>query len=234
MKRSVANVPALERGLRLLEWMTGQEEAVSLTQIAEGLGLGIPEVQRPVACLESLGYLRRLAAGGYVVSGRLYAVASHQPLLHRLRATAEPLLREFATTTGHSIHLSVPDGDEALMILDVPGEGIVRISLRPGARFAVKNTLSGALLAAVGELAHPPGWKPESKILKAIKLRLAVATASQRAFGVTDIGALIHDQGNRVLGVITSSVVQPAKGKLPERQLIDALQKTSAAISSRY
>lgn len=52
MKRRVAQVPAWETGLILIEWIAGQTEPVTLTHIAKGLALGFPEVQRPVACLE--------------------------------------------------------------------------------------------------------------------------------------------------------------------------------------
>jgi DNA-binding IclR family transcriptional regulator len=175
-----------------------------------------------------------LITGGYVLSGRLFAVASHQPLLSRLRATSEPILAEFATDTGHSIHLSVPDGEAALMVLDVPGGGLVRLSLRPGARFGVKDTLSGSLLAAAGAIVTPRGWKPEPRLLKAVRQGRPVAYASRQAAGVMDFGIVLRDGAGRVLGVVTASVVQPAKSRLPECRLLDALQSVSREITARF
>jgi DNA-binding IclR family transcriptional regulator len=232
MKRTVAKVPALERGLHLLEWMASQAEPVTLTQIACGVSLGIPEVQRPVACLEELGYLRRLSSGAYELSGRLFGIASKHPPLSRLRRAAEPALAEFAAITGHSVHLSVPDGDAALMLLDVPGSGLVRLSLKPGARFAPANTLSGALLAAAGAISYndPLGWP--NGLARAALDREPFSWKSPQAAGVIDCGMILANPSNAVVGVITCSAVAPASDPLKLPPILRALRKTCSHISA--
>jgi len=201
-------------------------------QIARGLDLGIPEVQRPVACLEDLGYIRRLPTGAYELSGRLFGVASRHSPLARLRRAAEPALAAFAEETGHSVHLSVPDGNAALMILDVPGSGLVRLSLRPGARFAPADTLSGAMLAAVGAIFHKgrPSW-PDG-LLKAARAREPFSWPSRQATGVIDCGIVLADPSGVVVGVITSSVVTPAGGRFSKAPVLAALAKTAARVAA--
>lgn len=234
MKRAVAQVPALERGMKLLAWMAVQEEPVTLTQVARGLGLGIPEVQRPVACLEEIGYLRRAASGAYELSGKLFTLASHHPPLFRLRRAAEPLLTEFARQTGQSIHLSVPDGDAALMILDVPGDGFLRLSLRPGARFEPKNTLSGALLAAGGCITFPTSYVPPAAIVRAVKADCPVSQPSQYADGILDIGILLKDRESHTLGVVTCSAIHPKNKKFRVDALFAAVKQTASKIRETY
>lgn len=234
MKRVVAQVPALERGLLLLEWIAGQSEPVTLTQIARGLELGIPEVQRPVACLEELGYLRRLATGAYELSGRLFGVASRHAPLARLRRAAEPALAAFAEETGHSVHLSVPDGNAALMILDVPGSGLVRLSLRPGARFAPKDTLSGALLASADAISHRGRRYWPDGLVKAAREREPFSLPSRHAAGVIDCGIVLAGTSGGVVGVITCSAVAPSSGSFNKTPVFTALRKTAAYVGVHF
>lgn len=230
-KKPVSHVPALERGLKILEWMAGREDAATLTQIARGMDLGIPEVQRPVACLEESGYLRHLPTGAYVLSGKLFSVASHHPPQHRLRRAAEPAMIAFASETGQSVHLSIPDGDAALMILDVPGEGLVRLSLRSGARFHPKDTVSGALLASVGSIAKPKGFRVPANLKLAICEAQPFSRESRQVEGVIDLGILLRDTEQRVLGVLTASVITPRNGDVNLPALSAALMKAAARLT---
>jgi DNA-binding IclR family transcriptional regulator len=82
MDKNQAQIPALDRGIDLLEWMASCMEAVTLTQIPQGLGFSVSEIQRPVACLNRRGYLNRSEAGTYCLSGHLSALV--QRYLHRI------------------------------------------------------------------------------------------------------------------------------------------------------
>jgi len=230
-KKPVSHVPALERGLKVLEWMAAREEAATLTQIARGMDLGIPEVQRPVACLEESGYLRHLSTGAYVLSGKLFSVASHHPPQHRLRRAAEPAMMAFAAETGQSVHLSLPDGDAALMILDVPGEGLVRLSLKSGARFHPDDTVSGALLASVGAIAKPKGFRMPAALKRAVREARPFSRESRQVEGILDVGVLIRDAEQRVLGVLTASVITPRNGGVNLPALSAALMKAAARLT---
>lgn len=230
MKKSVSHVPALARGLKILEWMAGREEPATLTQIAQGMNLGIPEVQRPVACLADTGYLRHLSSGAYILSGRLFVVANHHPPQLRLRRTAEPALLNFARTTGQSIHLSIPDGDAALMILDVPGEGLVRLGLQPGARLAPNDTLSGAILAVNGTLPAPLDFSPPKGLREAIRTKKPFHCKSQQVVGVVDLGMLLQDSDERVLGVLTASIITPKSVTVNLPHLCNALERTAVRL----
>ncbi len=230
MKKSVSHVPALARGLKILEWMAGREEPATLTHIAQGMSLGVPEVQRPLACLVETGYLRHLSSGAYILSGRLFAVANHHPPQLRLRRAAEPALLEFARNTGQSIHLSIPDGDAALMILDIPGEGLVRLSLQPGARFAPKDTLSGAILAAGGALPTPADLRLPKGLREAVRAKKPFHRQSQHVVGVVDLGLLLQDSDDRILGVLTASIVTPKSGAVNLPSLCNALERTAARL----
>ena len=52
-------VPALEKGLDLLEYVSGREAPETLGEIARGLGRSPGEIFRMLNCLERRGYLAR-------------------------------------------------------------------------------------------------------------------------------------------------------------------------------
>ena len=178
------------------------------------------------------GYLRRHPTSAYELSGRLFSVASRHSPLARLRRCAEPELAVFAEKTGHSVHLSVPDGNAALMILDIPGSGLVRLSLRPGARFAPADTLSGAMLAAVGSTSHKGRQTWPEALTKAALGHEPFSLPSQQAAGVIDFGIVLGDASTGSMGVISCSVVAPAKGKLKKATIFAALKHSVASISN--
>ncbi|HRJ73594.1 MAG TPA: helix-turn-helix domain-containing protein [Terrimicrobiaceae bacterium] len=227
MSKKVIAIPALERGLDLLEWIISQSEPLTLTQIAQGMRLTVSEVQRPVACLQARGYLRRSPAGSYVISGFLYRLAlSHPPHLHLQRA-ALPVMLDYARKSSQSVHLCVPDGDTALLLADVPGSGLVRISLQHGARLDSSDTVSGRILSAFGALTP----QREDAALEAIRKRGYEQAASSYAEGIIDLGVPIHDASGQVIAVLTTSILQLKKSTAKSDRLLRMLQASANKVS---
>jgi len=231
-KQGTANVPALDRGLDLLEWMAGLLEPVTLTQIAQGLGLGVSEVQRPVACLHHRGFLHRTEAGGYIISGRLASLAAAFPPHQRLRLAALGPMTEFARLHDESIHLCVPDWDSALLLLDVPSAGLVSLSIRPGTRICALDTVSGRILTAHGALAVPDIKKAMRAKLENIKRNGFEHSMSSKVVGITDIGVPIFDPAGNILAALTVTSFRWKGDLKQERKLVPALRKCSLKITN--
>mgnify|MGYP002351395733 FL=1 len=70
-QRMPGNAPALEKGLRILEYILAANETVSLSRIAESVGYKVSEIQRMVEYLATNGYLVKTASGTYVPGARL-------------------------------------------------------------------------------------------------------------------------------------------------------------------
>ncbi len=222
-------VPALERGLDLLEWMARQPEPVTLTGIAQGLGLAVSEVQRPVACLLGRGYLHRQSSGAYVLSGLLSRLASVYPPHWRLQQAAFALMAEFSRKHEESIHLSVPDGESGLLLLDVPGGGLLRLSVRQGARLDAKTTVSGRILSAYGCLTD--GKNSCSDALKKIVAKGYEVADSAVAVGIVDAGVPVRDSGGQVVAVLTISSLRMRQGRQRAEKLIPLLIDCAREIS---
>lgn len=193
------------------------------------MGLSVSEVQRPVACLQARGYLRRSPAGTYVLSGLLYRLAlTHPPHLHLQRA-ALPAMLDYARESGHSVHLCVPDGDEALLLADTPGNGLVRISLQSGARLHATETVSGRLLCAFGALTP----RKKHPALAAIRKRGYEQSPSSYAQGIIDLSVPLHDPSGQVIAALTSSILQLKMGAAKSALPLQALQACARKISEQ-
>lgn len=233
--RSSLRIPALERGLDLLEWIILQNEPVTLTQIASGLGCTPSEMQRPIACLVERGYIRRSLAGTYIISGRLHHLAlSHPPHLH-LRRAALPAMLDFARENEQTVHLSIPDGDAALLLVDVPGGGLVRLSIHPAARLDPFNTVSGRILLAFGGMPHLLEKQSREIVsqLTKIKNQGHEKAPSSHAVGIIDLGVPIIDRSGETVAALTTSILKLKTSDSNPSDLLPPLHACALAIGAQ-
>ena len=144
-------VPALEKGLDLLEALAAQPSPPSQSDLARALGRSPSEIFRMLTCLERRGYIVKEASGRYRLTLKLYELAhTHTPVDHLLHAAEGPM-RELARRIRESVHLSVLSDGRLLVLSQVESQGRTRVSVEIGARFPVTLTASGRVL-----LAHLP------------------------------------------------------------------------------
>jgi DNA-binding IclR family transcriptional regulator len=142
-------VPALEKGLDLLEALAAQPEPRSQADLARDLGRSPSEIFRMLACLERRGYIvKEEASGRYRLTLRLYELAhTHTPVDQLLHAAEVPM-RELARRIRESAHLSVLSDGRLLVLSQVESQNRTRVSVEVGARFPVVRTASGRVLLA--------------------------------------------------------------------------------------
>lgn len=139
----------LDRGLHLLELLArpGRGAGLTITELAQELGVGRPVVYRLVTTLEAHHLVVR-QAGGRVRLGlgvrRLAAAVT--PLV---RSQARPVLQELADAVGATAHLTVAEGDEALALVVVePTWTDVHVAYRSGARHPLDVGAAGRAILA--------------------------------------------------------------------------------------
>lgn len=148
--KRAARVPALDRGLDVLESMIALDAPLTLTAIARECGRSVPELQRIVACLHRRGYLLRDVAGAYRIGSRIFTMGQACPPFQDLLAHARLPLRQFARHTGQSVHLSVLSEDQLLILANVSGAGYLQLDVAVGSMHDPVISASGrALLAAM-------------------------------------------------------------------------------------
>lgn len=175
--------PALEKGLDIIELLAGEQGGLSLSAVAGRLGRSLSEIYRIALALETRGYIRRDAATDtFMLTMRLFELATEHPPINRLLSAALPLMRALAESIEQSCHLAViGDDDQLLVVAQVDSPRAMRYSVRLGARFPLLDTSSGAVLAAFsadqGLLARLIAATPS--LADGLEARLAAARAAR-------------------------------------------------------
>jgi DNA-binding IclR family transcriptional regulator len=245
MARPRTRVPALDRGLDVLEYMADTGEALTLTEIARNLGRTVSEVQRTVAGLCERGYLVRDRQNAYRLSSKLFRIASAFPPFRDLVARALVPMQEFADRTYESVHLCVLSDDQLVLIAQNEGRGFVRISLQLGAVQDPAHTVSGRiLLAGLTEpeleafMSRGRMPRPERAELvrrcERIKKQGYDYAPSHRFEGVHDLGVPITMPDSQVVAALTTSWLPPRGRKTSPLELLRPLKETALKIARSY
>lgn len=140
-------VPALEKGLDILEALAVSPTPLSLAELARDLERGSAEIFRMLVCLERRSYLRRdPVSGKYAPTLKLFELAHARPLLKTLVEAAREPMRRVTRELGESCHLSVLERGELLVVAREDSPESVRLTIEVGARFSPSRTASGRLL----------------------------------------------------------------------------------------
>jgi DNA-binding IclR family transcriptional regulator len=147
-------VPALEKGLDILELLARQPSGMSLTAISREMGRSLGEIYRIALALEARGYIRREPDGdSFAITLRLFELASEHPPMNRLLSAALPEMQHLAAESDQSCHLTIVTSGQVLVIAQVDSPRPMHYAVRMGARFPILETSSGAVFLAFGN--HP-------------------------------------------------------------------------------
>jgi DNA-binding IclR family transcriptional regulator len=143
------SVPAVEKALDILEYLSDQAVARTRTQIARALGRGPSELFRMLTSLENRGYLYRdPASGGYSLSLRLFELSrTHSPYESILRV-ARPAMYQLTLEIGESCHLSVLHKKKLLVLAQEESPQPFRYSVEIGALHPLHRMPSGRIILA--------------------------------------------------------------------------------------
>ena len=138
------NVPALGRGIRLLEILAEAEQPMSLTDLANALDIGRSSAFRLVHTLRNLDYLKEIEQSGtYTVGTRVLSLGftylSRQPVT----AVAQSHLEALRDLTGQSAHLSVLEGHEVVYLGSYQARSVFVSNLMTGTRVPVNMSVIG-------------------------------------------------------------------------------------------
>jgi DNA-binding IclR family transcriptional regulator len=237
-KDKITPVPALDKGLKILEVLSRSQDFLTMSQIAKTMGFKVSEIQRMVEFLNQNEYIQKNNQKGFYISSKFYALTSrveyHQILINR----ASPLMNRFALESEESIQLSVLSDSELRLLIHSEGTRHLRISIKPGV-FNPKHTVSGQLL-----IAHLPRIEQEKfdiskedyKNLEEIRrdhdLNGYWMGDSLCFQGIYKIAALIPLPGTKDTAALTCSFILPRGYELNEYRntLLEMFLKTRELI----
>lgn len=242
--RSTYAVPALEKGLAVLERLAVSPVPQGLAELAASLGRGRNELFRMCACLEAHGYIARDdMSGKWSLTLKLFTLAhGHSPVERLLVAAAAPM-REFAELGAEGCHLSVADHGRLLVVAQSLSSSKVRLSIEVGASFDLLDTASGRLLLAFAtdeatrgaRLEELAGWRAfsaaaQGRLLRRLgKIRAAGRSEAEgeSLVGVRDLALPVIGPGGVVAALACSWL---SGGGKDEHRLRTNLEKTAAQI----
>jgi len=140
-------VPALEKGLDIVETLAASPLPQSLSEMARHLGRTSSELFRMLNALERRGYIERdPISGRYSLTLRLYELAhTHSPVDKLLRAVTIPM-RTLAERVKESCHVSTLENGRLVVLAQADSPDSYRFSVEVGAAFSPIHTASGRLL----------------------------------------------------------------------------------------
>lgn len=143
------SVPALDKGLNILEALSQSRVPLSIIDLATQLGRTRSEIFRMLDNLEQRAYIMRdPASGAYSLTLRLYELAhTHTPVDQLLTAAYRPMYY-LSQAIRESCHLSVLSRDMLVVVAAAESPEPVRLSVEVGYRVSPLLTVSGRLLVS--------------------------------------------------------------------------------------
>ena len=215
-------IPAIDRMMDVLSALEEHPSGASITALTNALAVPRSTVYRILNTLEAHHVVQRDDSGWYWLGQRLRTLAAHvrpDAALLDLAAMAQPFLDEVAISAGHSVKLSVLDGEEVLVLAAAQGRRPYALGVTAGQRMPINAGAAGKLLFAFQPperqaewLSHPLAAFSSRTITDSKRLK-AEATRIRRQGWAQDRGesapsiyayaAPIRDHGGQVLAALS-------------------------------
>lgn len=241
------SVPALDKGLDILEALAVAQVPQSLADLSRTLKRTPSELFRMLNALERRAYISRdTISDAYSLTLKLYELAhTHSPVEQLLRAALVPM-RELAESIHESCHLSILNGRFLTVIAQAESPEPIRLSVEVGYRVLPLTTTSGRVLVAAldgVELAQFMETDATCESMSRVRRKALMAeierirrtgvliAASTRRTG-NDIACLV---GNAHVGVVAALGVPIVPGGANdgrENELVQVVQKTARTITA--
>jgi IclR family transcriptional regulator, KDG regulon repressor len=175
------SVRSVERALDILLCFSSEKPSLSLTQIAEQVGMHKSTIHRLLATLEAKRFVMRdKVTGLYQLGFRFIELASI--MLHDIDINrwAQPYLHHLADLCGETVDLALLDGDHVVYLQVVESPQRVKIAAAVGEQLPVYCTATGKAF-----LAYLPEYQ--------VKAILATGMAKHTEYTLTTPDALYQD-----------------------------------------
>jgi PcaR/PcaU/PobR family beta-ketoadipate pathway transcriptional regulator len=243
-------VPALSRGLALLEAFSAERPTLTLSELSKAVGLSRSSTYRLVYTLEDMGFLLRDKGNkAYRLGARILGLGFGYLASQELIELARPHLEALRDRTNCSAHLGVVEGTELIYVVRVPDRKALTSHIRVGSRLAAHATSMGRAI-----LSHLPESEVRNRyagarleaytahtatdldsllaLLAADRARGYIISRSASEEGIASVAAPVRDADGAVIAAINISTPEATlKGDELETTLKDAVLETAETIS---
>ncbi len=227
-----AGSQTLSRGLRALEILADADSPMTITELAEGLGVHRSNAYRILRTLEQHRFVVRDAAGRIRLGPKLTVLARGvAPMLH---TAATPTVSELAYALGMTVFVTVLDADEVVTLVSVePSNVSATIARNPGVRHPVDRGAPGHAIEAILTPAERPAAfgspDPSEAALDARREGFAISR-NEVIDGVTAIAVPLRIEGE------PPAALAVVHFNLPESvdEVVTALKDAADRITQNY
>ena len=229
-------VPALERGLRMLQAFADGRAVQSLSQLSKELDLPRATAFRLANTLVYMGFLdRNEETGEYRVGPAALGLGWTYLSGLELPEIAHPFLEELRRRSNASVHLAVLDGADIIYVSRLPSNAALASNIRVGSRLpAHASTMGRAILSGLEpellddlygretELPQFTSQTPSSvDMLRRLLARDAanggvVISRGYYETGVVSVAAPVHDARNRIVAAVN---ITASDGRFSDEEL---------------
>ena len=214
------SVPALEKGMVILERLARSKNGLSLSELLRDLSLPRSSTYCILVTLERLGYLHRNeVTGRYMFGMKLFTLANMAMNGLSLRKQGAPFIRKLMEKTRLTVHMTIQEQNEAVIIEKIESPYAPVVGTWVGKRMGIHCTAAGKALISdwleedIDRLVHCglPRYN-ENTIISPRKLKLELAQVRKQGFSVDDeeetigsrcIGAPITNQAGRIVSAVS-------------------------------
>lgn len=139
-------VPALQRGMAIVQMFSAQQRTLGMSDIAERLGLSISAIYRIVHTLNEMGYLRKLAKNTYELGPQVVSDGFSYLASRDIVDIALPHLNALRDRTSLSCHLSIREQTDSLYIYRAFAAQRLSVNIPIGTRIPCHCTAMGRVL----------------------------------------------------------------------------------------
>lgn len=215
-------IEALARGMDVVRCFQPQRPEMTLSEIAEAVGLARPTVRRILLTLEQLGYARSRDRG-WSLTPKVLELGTAYVQSQGLWDVARPHMEGLVAQTGESTSIAQLDGSDIIYVARVAVPKIITFSVSIGTRFpALQTSLGAVLLAALSPdelasaLAQPsrsgitPRWQPSAderdQFLREVRARGWAVADEYLAPGIRSAAVPLRDGDGRVIAAMNVTV----------------------------
>lgn len=241
---------SLRTGLRVLLEFEQNQRDFSVTELAQRCDLSKSQVSKILSALVDSGLVvQDPATRTFSVGQRCYVLGSRFTTYDALCQAATPVMRELLNRTGHSVRLSVPDGDQSLYLIGLEGPLFMDTGWRSGTSVPIGASSAGRVLMAFFEpercerllnLPVPPLTKYTvrdraqlEKLVAAVRQEGYNIQRDETSLGLGVVSVPLFKAGQQIVGALGLAFPSHSVTEGQEAGLVHALQDAARAISQR-
>ena len=238
-------VPALDKGLDVLELLAREAEGLSLNEMARALGRTSSELFRMVVALARRGYIEQRDGEHYTLTLKLLELAHRHKPIKSLTAAAAPLMLDIVHRALQSCHLTVFHAGRVMVVGEVDSPERYAFGMKVGALVGLTDTASGYVLLAFQDdntrramLASHKEVEGEldvdaaqlAKIVRDVATKGYAEVQSRQTRGVTNIAFPIRGTLGNAIAVINIPYIERIDKKItPSIAAVKELLREAAA-----